>query len=157
MKRNASKFICLAIAPLMALCSCGGYSDTKDWTMYLPLSANIRMSVCDEDENEIYLLKDDGDYSITLTIEKTYVVWLYHFPSYGVKFTDWGYVFEYEKEYLDIQDYDPEMEWDNKWTFVGLKETEETTMVIHNESIKESKTVKITLVSPETDDQESII
>ncbi len=132
----------------MALCSCSDRYTMPDHS--IPFSSNICLHIYDENEDEeIYKLSDDDDYSITLTVDQKYVFNLYLVPSHGTDFGNKDVSFEYDEEYVNIE----ESEKEQYFYFVGLKETEETTVIIHHDYVFESKTMKIALVTPNIDSE----
>ncbi|MCD8204281.1 MAG: hypothetical protein LUC16_00420, partial [Coprobacillus sp.] len=147
MRKN--KFICLMGVVMLSLCGCEKKSSEVDEHEIYEhfFKPRVEVHVYNKDGEKITNLDYRGDEQVTFYTNEVYIFQIDISPKGGaVKYSDLLISFEYDEEYISLADCDEDYDWNNTYYFTGLKEIDETKLVIHHERVEDPKTLLITLV-----------
>ncbi len=94
-------------------------------------------------------LDDMYEERVAFYTKTTYIFKVYVDHKVGaVEYSDLTISFVYDEEYISLVDCCEDFDWNNTYYFTGLKETDETELVVHHKYAEDSKKLLITLVDP---------
>ncbi len=142
------RLLCVVGILLFTLCGCEQKSsEVDDNEIYEQFfKRRVAVDVYDENRERLKTLNDRYDEEVTFYTNTTYIFKIFVDHEGGIEYPDSVISFEYDEEYISLTKCSEEEDTHNAYYFIGLKEVDETELVIHHERVEDPKTLLITLV-----------